>query len=371
MNITCKKNELIGAISIVSKAVDAKPQTPILSGIYLKAEDGKLELHATNYEIGLLVTIDADITSSGTIVVPGRYFQEVVKKLPGEEVTLVHDLSDMSISITSGSASFRLRSMPAGDYPVVKRVQGSLQFTIKDNALRSLIRKTVFACGTDPARPVFTGCSLEVAGTKLTMAATNTHRLAIKEVIFDEDLGKIKLIIPSRILNEVLHTMTSDIPTDILVICSHTSISFSFENLFMTSRLISGQFPDVHNVVPKSFTSEVLLSTQDFSSAVDRVSLISRSNNYNIIRFEFAEDSLHISSNSPDVGRAEETMHISLSGPDLAISFNAQYIMDVLKNIDSENCRMSLGKNAYGAIAIREEKDDSFIYVVTPVRTQN
>ncbi len=371
MNITCKKNELIGAISIVSKAVDSKPQTPILSGIYLKAEEGSLELHATNYEIGLVVRIDADITSGGTIVVPGRYFQEVIRRLPGEVVTLVHDLEDMSISITSGSASFKLRSMPANDYPVVKEVDGNLHFTIKDNTLRSLIKKTVFACGTDPARPVFTGCSLEVDGTKLTMAATNTHRLAIKEVIFDEEIGKIKLIIPSRILNEVLHTMTSEIPTDIHVSCTHNSISFSFENFFMTSRLIAGQFPDVHNVIPPSFTSEVLLSTQAFSSAVDRVSLISRSNNYNIIRFEFAEDSLHISSKSPDIGLAEETIPISLTGPDLSISFNAQYIMDVLKNIDSEKCRLSLGKNAYGAIAVREEKDNSFIYVVTPVRTQN
>ena len=371
MNITCKKIELTSAISIVMKAVDSKPQTPILSGIYLKAEEGKLELHATNYEIGLVVRIDADIEASGTLVVPGRYFQEVVRRLPGETVSLAHDLEDMSISITSESASFKLRSMPANDYPTVKKAPGNIEFTIKDNTLRSLIKKTVFACGTDPTRPVFTGCSLAVDGTKLTMAATNTHRLAIKEVVFDEELGKIKLIIPSRILGEVLHTMSSEIPTDIEVTCSHNAISFSFENLFMTSRLIAGQFPDVHNVVPSSFTSEVLLSTQGFSSAVDRVSLISRSNNYNIIRFEFVGDSLHISSNSPDVGRAEETIPISKEGPDLSISFNAQYIMDVLKNIDSEKCRLSLGKNAYGAIAVREEKDNSFIYVVTPVRTQN
>ena len=370
MKIQCLKSELASALQIVSKAVAVKPQTPILSGIYLKASEGLLELQATNYEIGIIVRIVADVEEAGEIAISGRYFGEVVRRLPGDNVKISLNREESILHIQSDQSNFTLVSMNPAEFPTVKELDGDLKFTIKDNVLRSLIKKTVFACATDEGRPVFTGCSLDIQETKLTMAATNTHRLAVKYEIFEQRIGKIKIIVPSRTLSELLHNMTSELPIDVTVTCSYNRISFQFDHFFMTSRLIEGQFPDYNRVIPASFDTRVRLDTAAFSGAVDRVSLISRAGEYNVIKLEFANNLLHITSNNPDIGKAEETIVAEIEGPDITIAFNAQYIIDVLKTIETKSCRIDLGQ-PLTPIAVREAEDESFIYIVTPVRTQH
>lgn len=368
MKLTCAKNELVNAIQIVSKAVANKPQTPILAGIYLKASNGVLELQATNYEIGMICHIPAEIEEPGQIAITGRYFQDVIRKLPGDNISISYKREEKIVHINSNQANFTLLSMNAAEFPTIKQLEGSLQFRIKDNILRSLIKKTVFACATDDSRPIFTGCLLEVADTKVTMAATNAHRLAVKYETFDESIGNIKVIIPSRILHELLHNMTSEIPTDVLVTCTYNQISFSFENLYMTSRLIEGAFPDYHRVIPSEFSTFVTLNSAEFCAAVDRVSLISRAESYNVIKLEFANNQVRISSNSADIGNAEETVAASIEGPELTLAFNSDYIMDVMKRIDGKTCQLKLNQ-PLTPVAVREPDDEEFIYIVTPVRT--
>lgn len=371
MKITCSKSDLISALNIVSKAADPKPQTPILSGVYLKAEEDTLELQANNYEIGLVAHIKAEVETEGTIVIPGRYFQEVSRRLPADTVTLELNETEMTVAITSGSANFKLRSMNANNYPTVHDIEGTLSFYIPNTILRNIIKKTAFACSNDEQRPVFTGCSLEVIGKTLTVAATNSHRLSVISQEFEEELGDIKIIIPSRIMNEVKQVMTSDVPNDVKITCSHTAVSFSFDNILMTSRLIEGQFPNFRSAIPSKTASKILLDVAAFKSAVDRVSLISRSSNYNIIKFLFEGDMLRITSDSPDIGKAEEVIPAQIEGPGLKIAFNAQYIIDVMKTIDTKTCRLSFGASPLAPATVQEYDNDDFIYVVTPVRTQN
>ncbi|SHK38957.1 DNA polymerase-3 subunit beta [Selenomonas ruminantium] len=368
MKITCSKSELANALSTVAKAIPSKPQTPILSGVFLRADNDILEVHATNNEIGMVCRIPVEIEEPGQIAVSGRYFLDVIRKLPGDSLTLTYNRNEKIINITSNQANFTLLSMNASEFPTVKPIESNVQFTIKDNILRSLIKKTVFACSKDESRPVFTGCYLEVADNKVTMAATNMHRLAVKYEQFPESLGNIKIIIPANILQELLHNMNSDIPVDVQVCCNFNQISFAFENLYMTSRLIEGAYPDYNNVIPPNHETLVTLDSAEFNAAVDRVSLISRAGDYNVIKMEFAHGQLHITSNNPEIGNAEETIPASIEGPDITIAFNAQYITDVMKIIESRNCELRLIQ-PLSPITVREEKDDAFIYVVTPVRT--
>ena len=164
--------------------------------------------------------------------------------------------------------------------------------------------------------------------------------------------------------------MSSDIPTDVKISCSYNQISFSFDNLYMTSRLIEGQFPNYRGVIPPEFATHVKTDTAAFAAAVDRISLIARAGVYNTIKLEFADNQIHITSNNPEIGNAEEYIPAEIDGPDIAIAFNAQYIIDVLKNIDSKTCRIGLNQPLSPA-SIQEEDDDSFVYIVTPVRTNH
>ncbi len=370
MKITCAKNELVNALQTAAKAIASKPQTPILAAIYMKADNDQLEIHATNNEIGLLCKIPVEIEEPGEIAMSGRYFLDVIRKLPGDSVTISFKRDEKIVNVTSNQASFTLLSMNANEFPKVKPIESNVEFSIKDNVLRSLIKKTVFACSKDESRPVFTGCYLDIADNKITMAATNMHRLAVKYEQFPETLGNIKVIIPSNILQELLHNLNSDIPTDVKVCCNFNQISFAFDNIYMTSRLIEGAYPDYTNVIPSSHATLVTMDSAEFNAAVDRVSLISRAGDYNVIKMEFANGQLHITSNNPEIGNAEETIPASIEGPDITIAFNAQYLVDVMKIIDSKNCELRLNQ-PLSPITVKEEKDDAFIYVVTPVRTKN
>lgn len=379
MNITLAKSDLISALQIVSKGLSTKPQTPILSGIYMTAKEGQLELQSTNYELGFIVTIPAEIHTTGTAVLPGKYLTEFARKLPAEEVSIDTNSSDGLAVIKSGTARFTLRTMEIGDFPVLQRMEGTLQFTIKDRTLARLVKKSAFACLREEQRdrrPIFTGCQLEVEGKEVTFAATNVHRLAVKSELLEEDAGQIRIIIPAKFLEEVTRTITGDVPTDIHVTCSYNQISMSAEGIYMTSRLIEGAFPDYRRVIPQdaNIRTRVTLDAASFASAVERASLIARTDQYNIVKLAFEQGLMRISSNSPEIGEAEETISAEVEGADVTIAFNASYLMDAVKSLDSDTFILSLqGANAQGMnlspITIREEADPDYIYVVTPVRT--
>lgn len=371
MKFNCSKNDLIQALQITGRAVATKPQTPILSGIYMKAAEGKLELQATDYEIGVVCKIDADVEEDGVIVAPGRYFSEVSKNLPGDTVTLTNEITDNTIHISSGSAHFTLLRMNTEEFPCIKPFNKSAEFTIRDTVLRKLIRKTSFACANDETRLIFTGCLMELEGEAIRMAATNTHRLSLDQEVLEGYTGdKKQVIVPARILGELEHVLNSEVPEDVTVNTSYNEISFSFENLYLTSRLIEGQFPDYHRVIPPDFKTRVTIDTASFMAAVNRVSLIARSSEYNVVKLDFGMGQVHISSNSPDIGQAEETVPVVIDGPDVKIAFNATYITDVLKHIDTKEFYLSLNESLNPA-AIRETQDEAFIYIVTPVRVSN
>ncbi|WP_273697841.1 DNA polymerase III subunit beta [Selenomonas noxia] len=379
MNISLAKNDLISALQIVSKGLSTKPQTPILSGIYMTAKEGQLELQTTNYELGFILTIPAEIHNTGTAVLPGKYLTEFARKLPAEEVSIDTDSSDGLAVIQSGAARFTLRTMEISDFPVLHRMDGTLHFTIKDRTLARLVKKSAFACLREEQRdrrPIFTGCQLEVEGKEITFAATNVHRLAVKSEQLEEDAGQIRVIIPAKFLEEVTRTISSEVPADIHVTCSYNQVSMSSGSIYMTARLIEGTFPDYRRVIPReeNIRTKVTLDAASFASAVDRASLIARADQYNIVKLSFTQGLMRISSNSPEIGEAEETIPAEVTGDDVTIAFNASYLMDALKSLDSDTCILSLqGSNEQGVnlspMTIREEADPNYIYVVTPVRT--
>ena len=379
MNITLSRADLIAALQIVSKGLSTKPQTPILSGIYMSAKEGQLELQSTNYEIGFILTIPAEIHTAGTAVLPGKYLTEFTRKLPAEELSIDTNSTDGLAVIRSGAARFTLRTMEVSDFPVMQRMDGTLNFTIKDRTLARLVKKSAFACLREEQRdrrPIFTGCQLEVEGREITFAATNIHRLAVKSEQIETDAGQIRIIVPARFLEEVTRTLTSEVPADVHVACSYNQISMSSNHIYMTSRLIEGAFPDYRRVIPheESIRTRVTLDAAAFASAVERASLIARTDQYNIVKLAFEQGQMRISSNSPEIGEAEETIPAAVEGDDVAIAFNASYLLDAVKSLDSDTFVLSLqGANEQGInlspITIREEADTKYIYVVTPVRT--
>lgn len=367
MKIICAKDQLHYAVQVVQKAVATKAPSPILTGIYLSANNGKIELQATDYEIGIKCVINAEIIEPGSIVLSGRYLQDIVRRLPGEQVQIETNQEDHTIKIKSNQAQFNLLSLPAEEFPVLKILSPDNKFTIKDNILRELIKKTTFACATDEARPIFTGALLEANENSLRMVATNTHRLALKKENLDFD-KTVRMIIPAKILNELARQLTSEIPIDVNIYFHRNQVAFEFEEVYIISRIIEGQFPDYNKVIPANFATSITVNTLEFLDAVNLVSLLARDAEYNVIKFSFREDSITITSNNPDVGKATETIPSHTEGNGLEIAFNAKYIHDIVKNIDSKEMMIYLN-TPLSPVCIKQVDDNNYTYIVTPVRT--
>ena len=371
MKFSCLKSELVQAIQIAGRSIASKPQTPILSGVYLHATEGILEVQATDYEIGVILHVKAEVESPGEIVVSGRYFYDVIRTLPDEEVVIEYDRSTEIIKISSGKSNFTLLSMNAADFPKIHQMKEGKRFKINSIVLKELIRRTIFSCSTDETRPVFMGTLLEIEGEKVRMVATNSHRLSFDEGRIEGEVEDLcQYVIPKRVLEEIQHILSSEIPENVEITCTQSEMSFNTERIYLTTRLIEGRYPEYRRAIPSEFSKRVTLSTASFLSAVSRVGLIARSSEYNTIKLMFNMGEVHIYSDNPVVGKAEETVPASIEGEDIEIAFNASYLIDVLKILNSESFIMEMNDSLKPAL-VREPDNEDFLYIITPVRTKH
>ena len=368
MKFKCKKTDIVQALSIVMKAVSPKPQTPILSGIHIKAENNQIVLQATDYQLGIICNIPAEVNIAGSAVLAGRYAQEIIRRLPGEEVDIEYSAEEKMIYIKSNRSRFSILSMEAEDYPTVTKFEGQHNFQISDVTLRDLIVYTSFACSADEARPVFTGCLMDLQEEKVTMVATNTHRMAIKSDRLEDFHGNQRMIIPGKLLNELSKVLQSDMPRTVNISCSNTQISFEVDNVSISSRLIDGKYPDYARAVPLDFKTNITMQTEEIRGIIDRVALISRTNDYNVVTLEFSNGMVKISSMNPEIGNGEEYGTAVIDGEDIRISFNADYLNDALKLIKEQEFTLSMN-GPLSSAAIRTASDPYFTYIVTPVRS--
>lgn len=368
MKIICYKEHLHQAIQIVQKGIHSKAPSPILAGIYISTDgSNRIELQTTNYDTSIKCTIEAEVLEEGSLVLSGKYMHEMIRRLPGGQVLIANSDKDNTIQIVSNQAQFNFLSLPSEEFPVLKRLPEYNKLVIQDTVLQNIIKKTVFACSNDDNRPIFTGCLLETNDQGMRMAATNTHRMALKKenIVVDQS---VRVVIPAKILVELSRMINFEEPTDIYIYWHRNQIAFEFDNVYIISRLIEGQFPDYNKVIPQSFTTKVTVNAEEFSNAVNLISLLSRDSDYNVIKMNFTEQEITVTSNNPDVGKARETLPSRLEGEPLQVAFNSTYIADIMKNIDAHEIEISLN-TPLSPVCIKQCNDDQYIYIVTPVRT--
>ena len=371
MKFSCSRKKLSDTLRIISRAVASKTDTQILSGIYIETKTDSLCLQTTDNRIGFSFHIPAEIEENGKIVILAKYFIEIVNNLPDDTVDFTYNDETKTAKITSGNANFALLTMNPDDFPVIKPIEDGTNFEINSEIMLQLIRKTSFACATEEAHPLFTGCNLEVNNDTLIMAATNTHRLAIKKAKIDSQPNKIKITIPAKFLNDFTQIASAEKPQKIIINCTESKIGFSFDENYMFCGIIKGDYPNYNKAIPANFSTVVLIDTKEFCSALERVSLISRTNKFNIVKMNFGENKVTMSSKNPEIGTVEETVPLQmLEGEGLNIAFNTQFMIDILKIVDSEKINISLSTNLK-PISIRETDDESFTYISTPVRTMD
>ena len=334
----------------------------------MTTKNGQVELQGNDFELGIRLTIDGDIKEPGTLVVGSRYFQELIRKLPGDTIELYKPEEGNSLTITSGSSEFNLVTLHPDDFSLVEQIHDQDHVNIDSFAMKELIDLTNYAAATDEDRPVFTGALLEIKENEVTMVATDTHRMAVKKITIDEPATTpMRAIIPTKTLAEVSRLLPTDNPAMINIIWNRTQIVFNFESIYIISRLIEGTYPEYEKVIPSQFDSSAVIDRREFAGAVDRVSLLAKDISYNVIRYDWAESNVTLSTQNTEIGMAKEDVAVEFKGTPFTISFNGRYISDILRHSTGDNIHLFLKQN--GPVVIRQDNNPNYTYVVTPVRT--
>ena len=368
MHITFPKANLQKAINVLQKVSQNKTSSNLPGAIYITTKNGQVELQGNDFELGIRLTIDGDIKEPGTLVVGSRYFQELIRKLPGDTIELYKPEDGNSLTITSGSSEFNLVTLHPDDFSLVEQIHDQDHVNIDSFAMKELIDLTNYAAATDEDRPVFTGALLEIKENEITMVATDTHRMAVKKITIDEPATTpMRAIIPTKTLAEVSRLLPTDNPAMINIIWNRTQIVFNFESIYIISRLIEGTYPEYEKVIPSQFDSSAVIDRREFAGAVDRVSLLAKDISYNVIRYDWAESNVTLSTQNTEIGMAKEDVAVEFKGTPFTISFNGRYISDILRHSTGDNIHLFLKQN--GPVVIRQDNNPNYTYVVTPVRT--
>lgn len=377
MKFEIKRDYLLAGLNDVMKAVSSKTTVPILTGIKIDVTNEGVSLTGSDQDITIQTFIPTEengeqimtITTTGSIVLQARMFNEIVRKLPTNEVEI--DVTNgFATYIRSGKSEFHLIGQDAVEYPLLPEVSAEEQFTIPADLLKSIIRETVFAVATSESRPVLTGVNWNIHDDELICVATDSHRLARRKTKLEQlPSGVSSVVIPGKSLNE-LNKILEDSTNLVQVVMTNQQVLFKADNMLFFSRLLEGNYPDTSRLIPENYQTNVTINGKSLLQAIDRASLLAREDRNNVVRFETLEGNLiQISSNSPEIGKVQEQIQVeSLEGETLKISFSAKYMMEALKAIDGQDVVIQF-TGAMRPFILRSVHDDAILQLILPVRT--
>jgi DNA polymerase-3 subunit beta len=366
VKISVAKDELVQALGVVSRAVSTRTSVQILSGILLEAaaaggNAGELRLAATDMELSLRATIAAQVEGDGAIVLPGKTLVDIARLLPGDDVVIEHRPSESVVHVTAGSAAYTLHTYNPEDFPRLPDVASVQTFPVDRESLLETIQRVARAASRDESRPVLTGVLVQFAGGRLTMAATDSYRLAVKETEIGGSTPDLEAIVPSRALQELARVAGGD-AVDVGV--HENQVVFGTEGIWLTTRRIDGQFPNYRQLLPEQFEHTLTLPRAELLEVVRRAAvMIQRATP---LQLRFAEGELTVIARTHEVGESKESMPAPFSGETLEIGFNADFLRDGLESVDGDDIRFKLISPLRPAVL--QGDNDEFTYLVMPIR---
>lgn len=371
MKFSIDRAALLRALAHVQSVVERRSTIPILSNVLLRADNGILSLATTDMDIEITEAIAADVVKSGAITAPAVTLHDIMRKLPDtSKINLEMDPSGSFVTVKAGRSDFRLSCLPVEDFPQFGGASLPVVFSIPAADLRALIDRTKFAMSTEETRYYLNGIFVHAADNEgvpvLRAVSTDGHRLARFEMPLPEGASDMPgVIIPRKTILE-LRKLLEEAADTIQVSLSESKVSFAFDHIVLTSKLIDGTFPDYQRVIPVGNDKVVEVDPRVFSGAIDRVSTISDGKS-RAVKISLNGKTLTLSANSPDAGSAKEDIEVQSEAPALEIGFNARYLLDITSQVEGEGCRMTMSDPASPTI-IQDTSDPSSLYVLMPLR---
>src|SRR3989441_9478521 len=362
MKVVTQRDELAQKLGTVARAVSTRASVQILSGVLLRAEAGRLHLAATDMELSLRSSLEAQIDGEGSVVVPGRLLVDLVRLLPDNEVTIEYRADESVVHVTSGPSTSTLHTYAPDDFPRLPDLDAVGTFTVDRESLLDTVSRVARSASRDESRPVLTGILVRFEAGKLVMAATDSYRLSVKETELSGAVPELEAIIPARALAEVTRIAQSGENVELGV--HENQVVFAADDVWLTTRRIDGQFPNYKQLLPESFEHEVTISRGELLDVVRRVAVMAQRNSP--LRLRFAEGELTISAQTQDVGEARESLPVQFSGEPLEIGFNAEFLREGIESVTTDEIQLRLISSLRPGLITAA--GDDFWYLIMPIR---
>ena len=366
MHFEISREALIKPLQLVTGVVERRQTLPVLSNVLLVLEKGQLSLTGTDLEVELVGRVSVGAGArDGEVTIPARKLMDICKSLP-DDATLKVDVDDNKAVIRHGRSRFSLSTLPASDFPSVEESAGTLEFSISQSALKSMLDSTSFAMAQQDVRYYLNGLLVEVSADYLRVVATDGHRLAMHtEKMKIAGASKLQVIVPRKGILELSRLLgDGDEPVSLVLGTNH--IRARTKDFTFTSKLVDGKFPDYDRVLPKGGDKVLTAVRNDLRQALNRTAILSNEK-FRGIRLMLANDELKIVANNPEQEEAEEIISVEYKGASLEIGFNVSYLVDVLGVLSTDSVQMILA-DSNSSVLIQATENSPSLYVVMPMR---
>lgn len=381
MRVSCLQENLSRGLNIVGRAVSPRSTLPVLGNILLATDEGRLKLAATNLEIGISCWIGAKVEDDGAVTVPARLLSEFVNQLPPERIDLDLSVRTLMLNLKCARYDTNIKGIDASEFPIIPTSDGADAIRIEAETLRKMINQVVFAAATDESRPTLTGVDARFNGNRLTLAATDGFRLAVRGTELAAAVPeKSEVIIPARALSE-LSRIIGLLPksdgeaqmVEITIASARNQILFHLPDVDIVSQLIDANFPNYEAIIPKSYATRTIIDTQPTLRALRVANLFARDSS-NIVRFQItpasdgAPANLTMTATSAESGDNLANLDAIVEGPESEIAFNGRYMLDVLNVIDEPQIALETTRaSAPGVVRPVGVGPEDFTCVVMPM----
>ncbi len=378
MKLICDKNQLSEIINTVQKAISVKTTMPILECIKIDAEgDGNVVITGNNIDLCIEYNTKCQVSEGGTIALASKMFGEIIRRLPDGNVSINVNEDNNVTKIKSGASEFNIQGLSANEYPAPPILDELFRFTLTQNSLKKLIRKTIsFVAVNEGKKPVLTGALFEIKNNYLNVVASDGHRLAVVKEELKETVDDAKFVIPGATLRELIKIL-KDEDDKVSVIVSDRHVLFDFGSFQVYTRLLDGDFLKYDAIISAVNTINVIADKRGIMESLERAMLLinddisARSENKVPVRFNIAYDKIDVSCITGR-GQVNDTVNVQLDGGELIIGFNCSFLLDALSACDEDRVKMEFSAPTSGCfIRSADENNDNYVYMVLPIRLYN
>ncbi len=367
MKLVCKKSNLLNGVQIVSKAVPSKTTMPILECILVDASKGEIRLIANDMDLGIDTIIEGDIVEPGIIALEAKFFLEIVRKLPDNDVTIETDAS-FNTFITCEKAHFNIVGKSAEDFVYLPEIERKNPVIISQFTLKEVIRQTIFSIAENDTNKIMGGELFEINGDHFRVVSLDGHRISIRNTQLKNEYESEKVIVPGKTLNEISKILTGEADKDVNIYFADKHIIFEFDNTVVVSRLMEGEYFKVDQMISSDYETKVTVNKKDLLSCIDRATLMVKEGDKKPIIVEVSDRYMELRINST-IGSMNEVIDLQKEGKDLTIGFNPKFLIDALKVIDDSTIDMYMVNPK--APCFIKDRDNTYLYLILPVNFNN